>query len=421
MTHGKDCEGMREAIMTFVVGEAEEALADDVRRHLEACPACRLLHDSLANEERMLRAAFDTVATETASIRNRLVNRWTNRTSDAHQSVQGASREDDDATITQDPTPPTVRLVPDVPTELADSVSREGRSIEQPPSRWHARRFVAMLRSKSVRWSVAAAVAAAVVLLAVEFRPGKTGRDAGIAFADVIQHVRQARTVAYRTVWKQAGMPDTGTRETVNMSGKFSRTEVLGLDVQPADGGSPVETVTSISIYNGGRVLSLDPRTKKAELIDYVSDGLPHQLGPSATLADLLDLNPANAVPLGVQVINGSSLVGFRVTRDYDKFNKRTVVVWVDPETRLPVSVEETTKIRQPDDATIAALSAKKESQNGILKLSPDEVDEVMARWPEVTTVRILTNIVFDVPLDESMCSLDPPPGYTLSITKVPR
>ena len=58
----------------------------------------------------------------------------------------------------QDPTQPAVRLVPDVPTELADGVPRETHPIEQPPSRRHVaggsspcfnqRRFVGRLRPR---------------------------------------------------------------------------------------------------------------------------------------------------------------------------------------------------------------------------------------------------------------------------------
>src|SRR3990172_1748656 len=85
-------------------------------------------------------------------------------TQEAGTAVQpGASPEGDDSTVSRDATQPAVRLVPDVPTELADGVSREAHPIEKPPSRRHVRRrFVIMLHSRTFRWSVAAAIAAAV-------------------------------------------------------------------------------------------------------------------------------------------------------------------------------------------------------------------------------------------------------------------
>jgi TolA-binding protein len=87
---------------------------------------------------------------------------------------QEASRGDD-STITQDPTQPAVRRVPDVPTDQADGVSRETHPIEQPPGRRHvSRRFVAMFQKRAVRWSFVAAAAAAVVL-AIGLWPGKPG------------------------------------------------------------------------------------------------------------------------------------------------------------------------------------------------------------------------------------------------------
>ena len=296
---------------------------------------------------------------------------------------------------------------PDVQTELADGVSR---GIHPP------RRFVAMFQSKRVPWSVAAAAA---ISMAVAFWPSS---HRSVAFAEVLQQMQQASTVTYRTVSKQTGSPDfiTITRNTVDIAaGNRSRSEILKSSDEPAEDDTVIETVQSITVYNGGRILILNPKEMTAEFIDYVTDGLPHRLDTSHTLADLLNLNPANAEPLGEQVIDGVELVGFRVNRDYDKFNKRSVVVWADPQTLLPVRVEDMATRREPDNAALAALSAK-ESEDGAITLSPEEADEVMAKWPEVTTTRLITDIVFNVPVDDSMFSLDPPPGYTLSVTTVP-
>ena len=43
-----------------------------------------------------------------------------------------------------------------------------------------------------------------------------------------------------------------------------------------------------------------------------------------------------------------------------------------------------------------------------------------MEKWPEITVTRIMTEIVFDVPVDDSPFSVVPPKGYVLSVTTVP-
>ena len=94
-------------------------------------------------------------------------------------TVHPEALQGDHSTISQDSMQPAVRPVPDVPTDPADGASRETHPISQPPGRRHVpRRFVAMLRKRTIRWSLVAAVAAAVVLV-IGLRPGKTGRGPG--------------------------------------------------------------------------------------------------------------------------------------------------------------------------------------------------------------------------------------------------
>src|SRR5207253_1863572 len=105
--------------------------------------------------------------------------------------------------------------------------------------------------------------------------------------------------------------------------------------------------------------------------------------------------------------------------RDYDRFTKRSVDLWIDPKTSLPVRVEETSSRREPNEVQMKALEGKK-TKNGVIKLSPEEMQQQMEKWPEIITVRIMTDIKFNVPVDESTFSLTPPPGYELTETKVP-
>ena len=86
MTLHNTCDDLRQAIMASVIGEADQAIGDEVRHHLDMCDACRHFRDALMEEERMLRSAFDTVAAEAEPIRDRLVERLCNQTPSAPES-----------------------------------------------------------------------------------------------------------------------------------------------------------------------------------------------------------------------------------------------------------------------------------------------------------------------------------------------
>ncbi len=274
-----------------------------------------------------------------------------------------------------------------------------------------------------VQWRVAFISAAAMVLLAFGiFELANRGGQAhgGMIFADVIAELKQVHTVTYRNVVTHPGprgVPVTYVeRNIVDMAGSFSRTEMLDAPAKDASGEKPAETVRGISIYNRGKMLNLDPETKRATLRDYNTDGLPHTLADEHTLSDLIKLNPLEAVALGDRVFDGVKLTGFRVQRGHDSFQTSTVDVWVDPRTHLPARIEETTTRREADAKAIAAMNAN----GGVIHMTPEEADKVMATWPKVTTTSIITDIVFNVAVSEETFSVATPPGYSLTVMNVP-
>ena len=104
---------------------------------------------------------------------------------------KGNSPSLDDSIIPQDPAQPPVRLVPDVPTDPADGVSRVGHPIAQPPGRRHvSRRIITMFQRKAVRWSV---VAAAIALLVGLLWTPSGSRNPRSAFAQLVQANRNYR------------------------------------------------------------------------------------------------------------------------------------------------------------------------------------------------------------------------------------
>ena len=272
------------------------------------------------------------------------------------------------------------------------------------------------LAPRSHRYAGMAAVLAVAIALLGWLNWGN-GRS-GVAFGDVAAKLRQVRTVTCRTITQNAGMPDTITRDIVDMEGKFSRSDILVPNPQ-APAGAALEVVVGTSIYNQGRILNLDPEKKTADLFDYAADGLPHTLANNHTLADLVKIDPQTAQSLGRRMVLGRECVGFTINRDSGHLYKRTLEVWVDPESRLPVRIVETSTSPQADTADIAELS-KMPTADGHIRLSPEEADEVMGKWPKVTTTRVITDITFDVPVDDSTFSLEPPKGYVFSVTKIP-
>ncbi len=61
----KHCRKWEEQIALFALGELGAAEADELRRHIESCPPCRVLYEELLAEERRIASAFEAIdATE---------------------------------------------------------------------------------------------------------------------------------------------------------------------------------------------------------------------------------------------------------------------------------------------------------------------------------------------------------------------
>jgi len=224
-----------------------------------------------------------------------------------------------------------------------------------------------MFQRKTVRWSAVAAVAAAVVLV-VGFWPGKAGRGSGVAFAEVMQRICSARTVTYDSDITSEGPSQPAVHSKVmHMGLGRMRTESLG--------------GTTIMDSSAHKSLALLPATKKAIRLEFVGGPqAPPQATPQATIFDhLLQLRGKASEDLGQQEIDGQAATGFRVKEAGFDW-----AIWVDPATGGPIRIELTC------DAVLGA-----------------------------GTKTVMRNFAFDVPLDESLFSLDPPPGYTLDVQQL--
>jgi hypothetical protein len=133
-----------------------------------------------------------------------------------------------------------------------------------------------------------------------------------------------------------------------------------------------------IQIFGKSKAITLVPEKKFAVVLDLKK--VPNEGIAKNWLEDVRQQiraaidGPQNDVKtLGQRSIDGRAAVGFRL-----RVSERAMTVWADPETALPIRVESTSGFAQP------------KSQH------------------------VLTDFRFNVDIDESLFSLEPPAGYTV-------
>jgi outer membrane lipoprotein-sorting protein len=210
-----------------------------------------------------------------------------------------------------------------------------------------------IMNSKITKLAVAAAVVVAV-LLGVHFVGNPLGST--VTFADVVKPILNARTVVFDFI---VGSDETGpAMHDVVVGSKIRRTF------------SNMETVLIIDIDNA-KMLTLDPKTKGAAYVDIQG---PLQEGTRNFLEmvrrAVTDMEGIPVQKLGQRNIDGREAIGFEAKNPHVQ-----LTIWADPETAMPIRIE--------------------------LLLGQ--------------TLYILKNIEFDVPVEDSLVSMDVPDGYTLS------
>lgn len=259
------------------------------------------------------------------------------RSAEAAQPITETQVIPDLTANTQDPTPPAVRLVPDVPTELADGVQRETHPIVQPPSRRHVpRRLLVMFQSNRVRWSAAAAVAAAV-LLAIGFWPGKAGRAPGSAFAAAIQQFQNARTIVCRISASVSGGP-----MPIQQTGRLEISTEHGSRCELRMNGTTM--VIQYSPLQGPPTL-ITPLTRTYTVMDTPAAGgrgYSPQGGanPEHFILALSKLKGQASRDLGRTTVDGVDSLGYEITGELLGLGPAEGVrseLWVDAKTCLPV------------------------------------------------------------------------------------
>ena len=223
--------------------------------------------------------------------------------------------------------------------------------------------FLFPIRSLFMKNTMLKIAAAAAIVIAVLI--GLNSFQNNITFAQVVEPVLNARTIAYDIIF---GDPAEGVSvHDIVIDGKIRRSF------------SNIPTVLIIDSENK-RMLALSPSYKGAAYLDI--DGMISENNRDFlnfvrnALGKALNGHQSTIEELGEEKFNGVNATGF-------KFRSETghedIVIWADSDTALPIQID---------------IRAGK----------------------SVYTIR---NIQFDVPVDESLVSMEVPAGYTLQDQKI--
>jgi hypothetical protein len=236
---------------------------------------------------------------------------------------------------------------------LAFKKSKAKLSAPTEPNAWR------IIMKSRISKLAAAAVIIIAVLVVVHFVGSPVE---SVAWADVVRPLLSARTVVFNIIMGQ-GENETITR-VMNNGTQRVRNEVLLL------GGKTVPLIQIID-YDTSQTLTLSPEQKTAVLLDLKD--MPEK--PENVLESIRNMiielqeDPNFSVELlGEQEINGQMSTVFRATGPDGE-----VTIWADPETALPIRMEQ--------------------------------------KWRQMQFV--CTDYDFDVALDESLFSMEIPEGYS--------
>jgi len=212
------------------------------------------------------------------------------------------------------------------------------------------------IREMIMKSRITKLAAAAVIIIAafIALYPFTSGSP---TFAQVIQPIFDAQTAVFDII--------VGEEET---SGPVIHDMVMGSRIRRTL--SNMKSAISIIDLEAGKILSLDSEKKEAAFIDL--KGLPSMPNYMEILRNViagLQAHPEFEVEdLGERDIGGQRLIGFRATHP-----KAEIIIWADPQTALPVRIEQ---------------------MGGQMKV-------------------ICKNVMFDVPMDDTLFSMNVPEGYT--------
>ncbi len=239
------------------------------------------------------------------------------------------------------------------------------------PWRW-------IMRSRTSRVSAVAVLVLAVLGAALWFQGGGVAP----AFADFVAPILEAKTARFKIRSEAKGPPAVTTTSKVLVLGATRSRQEMEMEFVmpdvPATQKPAKSKMVMIFDWGQGKSLTLDPATKKAVVVS-LANLSKQQVAQQdmfgyfrSILLDARDKPDVQREPLGETEIDGRRVVGFRVS------SKGMVIsLWGDPQTGQPVRAE----------GTMGVFAG---------------------------TVLTMSDFEFDVPMDESLFSTEPPAGYTV-------
>jgi outer membrane lipoprotein-sorting protein len=189
------------------------------------------------------------------------------------------------------------------------------------------------------------------------------GRTSSVALADVIEKVRGAKTLSFNATADYPAALAQAPRHFKFMMKSSGQTRI-----EMGDG------MVSIMDIGAGRTLNLQPASKLATIVELGK--LPQGRSPTDFLEEFKKLDAKKAKDLGEKEIDGRRVKGFVSSEQGPP-----TTVWADVKTGDPVRVE----IEIP----------------------------MMGK----TSTMVLSDFVFNAPMDDGLFSLEPPAGYRVQRT----
>ena len=220
------------------------------------------------------------------------------------------------------------------------------------------------MRSPVSRAAAAAIFVSAIVGLTLWFH----GVGTTPAFADFIEPILDAKTAKCKLDVQVEGQPSMTLQVTFLAPNRIRQDLPNGL--------------TNISDFDKGKMVGLDPKNKRMtvfSLVNVPKDKLPKNLFAQlrTQLVEAREKPDAKRESLGEKEIDGHRAVGYCI-----RSPGQTLTIWGDPKTSLPIRVETSVEL----------------------------IPKAKTTW---------TEFQFDVAVDESLFSIEPPAGYTVVDTPI--
>jgi hypothetical protein len=276
----------------------------------------------------------------------------------------------------------------EVPTDvhrIAEQASRDfSRTLMQ--SRQPRRHFVLEFIMKS---QITKLAAAAVIIIAVLIGLNIIGNGKhGVAWAELVEHVEQIKTVVYRMTGTMKGLPGTppGQAISLNIQAKFLYDYGFRVDSDTRVENEEIAT-NSYVLFQDGTIVTVIPKAKK-----YIKLKLTEELlakmekdnnDPKTMLKQMMKYK---YTPLGRDTINGVKVEGIEVTdpnmalQGAGMFDEFTAQLWCNIESDLPV-----------------LMTMKASAKNG-----------------EIVMDLVMDNFQWDVPIDTAEIQPNIPADYEL-------